>query len=440
MSKKQKTVRPPANSFDRTDYLAAVPLFFICFITFLMFLMDITMPQMASYQYETYPSLFRGANILICICGILYFAINVFSKKLTLPSGLTLVGFVFFVVFLALMFASTFVNGFGEKALHGVSFRNIGVFHLLAFFLIYFGATYCLRSEFLKEAGLRFFAVTADLIAVSVLFDRYISEIAAFQEKKDISAIFFNGNHYGYFLVMAILLGSAMFLYAASRFTCGLGLVTLLLNLLILAMNGSLGCMLAVFIGLLLTLLVTWRAYREALRRNLILLAVVLIPVAVYGVVTGMLASLIQDITGVVSTGDESAGHNRWLLWQITMEHIASRPFLGYGCEGLSETLMDLTGRANPHNEILAYAAQFGVPAAVAYVIGFGCVLADFVIRKRNSWTAAAGFLAASGYFLSSLFGVTMFYTLPFFFIFMGLAAGAVQIANDTIKERKLAR
>jgi len=120
------------------------------------------------------------------------------------------------------------------------------------------------------------------------------------------------------------------------------------------------------------------------------------------------------------TTGDESAGHNRWLLWQITMEHIASRPFLGYGCEGLSETLMDLTGRANPHNEILTYAAYFGIPAALLYAAGVLITVINGIRSGEHASMTAA--FAAAAYFISSMFGVSMFYTTPFLFVLLGLS------------------
>ena len=140
-----------------------------------------------------------------------------------------------------------------------------------------------------------------------------------------------------------------------------------------------------------------------------------------------------DDVSAIIHQSEyaTAAGHNRWLLWTETWKYIIKKPLLGYGCEGLSDVLMDSLGRANPHNEVLAYAAQFGIPAAVFYTLSIIALLTRPFLKHKNAETkngvsmdgsCCAGLLAAFGYFISSLFGVTMFYTLPFFFIFLGLS------------------
>ena len=167
---------------------------------------------------------------------------------------------------------------------------------------------------------------------------------------------------------------------------------------------------------------------------SLIVLAVIsiLIP-GKADVISGTFSSLINDVSAVLHQSEDAAaaGHNRWLLWTETWKYIVKKPLLGYGCEGFSDVLMDSLGRANPHNEVLAYAAQFGIPAAMFYVLSIMALLIRPFLKHKNAETkngdsmdgsCCAGLLAAFGYFISSLFGVTMFYTLPFFFIFLGLS------------------
>ena len=35
--------------------------------------------------------------------------------------------------------------------------------------------------------------------------------------KKELSAVFFNGNHYGYFILMAVLIGLGYYLFSSNR-------------------------------------------------------------------------------------------------------------------------------------------------------------------------------------------------------------------------------
>ena len=133
---------------------------------------------------------------------------------------------------------------------------------------------------------------------------------------------------------------------------------------------------------------------------------------------------IFKEAMTVLRGGDTTyIGHGRWTLWEITLGYIADAPFFGYGCEGLSETLYDYVEIANPHNEPLTYAASFGIPAAVLYVLGcISAILKGFRGDKAGNSCMIAAF-AAMGYLLSSLFGVAVFYTAPYFFILMGLAA-----------------
>ena len=75
-------------------------------------------------------------------------------------------------------------------------------------------------------------------------------------------------------------------------------------------------------------------------------------------------------------------------------------------------------------------AGLFRIPAAVLYTAG--CLSAIISgLRRRSSvdsqdkqeHSRVIAAFAALGYLISSLFGVAMFYTVPYLFIFMGLAA-----------------
>ena len=78
---------------------------------------------------------------------------------------------------------------------------------------------------------------------------------------------------------------------------------------------------------------------------------------------------------------------------------------------------------SDPHSELLGYAAAYGIPAALLYVAGVVSVIIRSIQRSGTNGAAQkAACMAAAGYFLSSLVGVGMFYTLPFFFILLGLA------------------
>lgn len=432
---KNETQAPIERS--RSDYLCVLPVLFMSLMTFIMLLMDITTPSMDQGQYTAYPSLFTFFNGCIFASYAVFFGIQVFIRKKASrasqpdskkPSLSLRISMISFGLFMLLVIASTFVNGFGDKAIHGVSFRNIGIFHIMGFILIYMGMSACIKRDSFRTAMLIMFSVVSDLVATAALTDRFLLPIAAFREKKDLSAIFFNGNHYGYFLVMALLIGLGLFLYSSDIRVRAIGVLGLVLNSIVLALNGSLGCLIGAFFGMLFTLVITFLTRRDVIKLNLAVLGAFAVLFFVLAASTGMMTELFRDASEILSGSDSasSAGHNRWLLWTTTFEYIKKKPLLGYGCEGLSDILMNDLHRGNPHNEVLSYAAQFGVPAALAYVTGcISWIVAAVKDMKSSGGAYAASYgpalIASVGYFASSLFGVTMFYTVPFFFIFMGI-------------------
>ena len=409
-----------------SDYLAIMPGLLMCLMVLMMVVMDVTVPEMSAKQYDDFPVLFRVLNYSAVICGAGYLAVLAYKKAIhfTLTHAL-------FASFLLCIAISTAVNGLGDEAIHGLPYRNIGILHMVAFIIIYMGASSLInRNAFIEFIMLLYIAI-ADFIGLAVLFDRYIGHIPAFHEKKDISAIFFNGNHYGYFLVMAVMIGLGYFMLSNGvKMTAG-G-ISAVLNALLLILNHSTGCILAasaVSVAACLFVILKDKGHRQ--KAWIVLGALILGIVAAYIAspdIRKELEAFSEDLVAVMSnSASGSAGHNRMKVWMLTAKYIAERPLFGHGCEGISLRLFSETAISNPHNEILTYAAYYGIPAAAVYVLGVLSVVttcikrhSDKRISKEPSTMIAC--MAATGYFISSITGVAMFYTAPFFFIFLGLA------------------
>ena len=412
------------------DLLAMVPGILLCCMTVMMLLSDL-MTDDFQLQYDLYPKLFRYADAAAVVCGIAYFCVllaNQTRRKLLVRRIRTERTWLYFALFLIYIFISTCINGFTNEAIHGIPYRNIGVFNMVSFVLLYMGISSCIRTETMRKIVLISIAAAADAIAVSAVYDLYVGEIISYRAKKELSAIFFNGNHYGYFLVIAVLIGFGLMLYA-DRALLAVGVVTSALNMIMLMVNHSLGCILAVVIVIMVTSAAVLIGDVDRRRRLLIILGVAI----VFFILAWLLSENIRDEfsvlykdAGSILAGDAkgSEGHNRIKIWRRTWGYITEKPLFGYGCEGMSERLYIGTGISNPHNELLTYAAYYGIPAAIAYLIGVTSVFANYLRRKNK---AEAGqkiaCIAAAGYFISSVTGVAMFYLTPFFFVLLGISA-----------------
>lgn len=425
---------------DIAEYIAILPGVLMCAMLVIMLMLDVVMPGMDVRQYEVFPNMFTFMDHVICAGGLLCIGIAVKRRELHFRKTDPL-----FAAFALLIIVSTFANGFNMMTIDGVPYRFIGILNMFAFMLIYMGVTGSIKSGTFRRYILLGYLFTADLIGAAALYDKLTGGIAAFHEKKEISAIFFNGNHYGYFLLMAILVGLGYYLFDSERGCAAgsdhikagradpaavFGAFSAALNMVLLAVNHSLGSILALIAVLICTAIIIFIRDHKYIKKMAALAAVLIVVFAAAVIVSPALRKeftvLAGDIGAILSsTAEGSVGHRRLQMWTLTAGYISEKPLLGYGCEGIAFMLYEAMKVSDPHCETLAYAAYYGIPAALLYVAGVtGVIITSLRRTDSNSVQEKAACMAAAGYFISSFVGVGMFYTLPFFFIMLGLSLG----------------
>ena len=135
-------------------------------------------------------------------------------------------------------------------------------------------------------------------------------------------------------------------------------------------------------------------------------------------------SQLFTDVEKIATGAEDAnrAGTSRWGLVTATVRYISEHPLLGFGLEGIGNRLVSDVGTDRPHCEYLQYAAFFGIPAAVSYVLGvFHVFLNGLKHRYELGLYTKAALVAAFGYLVSAAFGNTMYYTAPYLFILLGL-------------------
>ena len=427
-SKEISSENEPASK--SSGWLYSLPGILLCLAAIAMLVMDVASAGMVEKQYVIYPVICRTVMVIstvLMLSQAIWNGSDCFHKP-DLTMGL-------FAGFALCMIISTCINGFSEEALFGMPYRYVGVIDLIVFMAAYMGCSRRVTSEKLRHTFLIFFVLTADLICGVFLYDWFISDIPSISSENAVSAIFFHDNHYGYFLVMAVMISAGYFMYGSIA-AAAAGLLSLGLNLLALAVNRTAGCFIAVVAAMVIIIIYTV-LFQKKYSGRAAFLAAAFIAGAVFLVAASEalhddLILLVREVIEILHGGDAIyAGHGRWRLWEITADYISDEPLFGYGCEGISDILYDYTEITSPHNEPLTYAAFFGIPAAVLYTAGSITAVIFGLSRRKTAGeqdgegdhsTEIAAF-AALGYLISSLFGVAMFYTVPYLFILMGLAA-----------------
>ncbi len=416
--------------------LAAAPGHLMCIITLGMLAADLMLPAMANLQYTVYPMLYRIQTLIAVLCCLIYIWIRRDAAGNSFLSDGPDLSAMMFMAFAVFMMISTCINGFSREAMFGVQFRYIGVFDLLIFIIVYMGLSSRTVIEGSANSVLWSIILTADAIDIALLLSIPTENLEAFENKEGLSAVFFHGNHFGYFLVIALILSAGYYIYG-NILQMIAAVISMGLNFMMLVYNRSLGCLIAAAAVLVVMLLVSM--VRGQGRRRSFILTIWIIAAAAAALVCSSLLrvelyfTFREAVLILQGKGNQYMGHGRWKLWELTAEYIRQRPLFGYGCEGINEMLFAdstaINGVSNPHCEPLTYAAFFGIPAALFYI--GGCITAiakGFRSSNNAAGTANCSFIAAyaaAAYFISSLFGVAMFYTAPFFFVLLGISAGA---------------
>ena len=430
--------RKQSETIGKIDYLAVLPGLLMCLVIAVVLILDISMPEMSDKQYQTFQGLFRWLNLIAVISGLIVLASRstlFFKEKKQAPGHdrkLLLHPYTAFAAFAVCILISTCINGFTDEALKGIPYRNIGIILMMTMLLVYMGVTSSIESDPLRKIILVAYLAISVAVALAALCDRYIKRIPAFHAKKELSAIFFNGNHYAYFLAMAILIGIGYYIFGNSR-QAAAGASAAAVNMLVLVLNHTLGCILAVGVVMVIVSFAAVKKDRRYSRKIIMLWAFSAAAAAAVLVISPDIrrefAVFGRDIAGILSnTAKGSAGHNRLKMWRLTSKYIAERPWFGFGCEGISMEMYAKTAISNPHNEILTYAAYYGIPAAAFYTFGVLAVLVRRLLSYDSDMTGKIACMAAAGYFIASITGVAMFYTTPFFFVFLGISIRSLNI------------
>lgn len=421
-----------------TDYLAYMPGILMVGMIALTLFLDIVSPKMQSTQYEDFKNIFRVFDYVIITGGLIFLLTAAVKKRLRFC-----IRDYFFGAFMVCIIISTCINGLNHDAAFGIPVRYLGIFNMFAFIIIYMKVSGYIERVSFRHTVLMGFLTVADAVALSAIYEQYIGDIPAYQGKTGIAAIFVNSNHYGYFLAMAIMIGIGYYIHEGRK-KAAFGAFSAALNLFVLAINNTLGAMLSVGLCTVVTVILVLvsekksensiktaeiRALTETAKRALALATFGVIAVigviAVSEAVRNSIVVLFRDFGSIIagtSTGEEGSG--RWSVWQTVISYITEKPLFGFGCEGITMRLMEATGIGDAHCEPLTYAAYYGIPGALLYLTGVGAAAVRYFRNRHNLPPyCRIAFLGAAAYFISSLVGIPIFNTAPFFFIFMGMSA-----------------
>ena len=343
-----------------------------------------------------------------------------------------------FIVLLFLMFLWSAISCFFSSnialSFYGDNFRYEGFQTYIAYFGI-FCCGYMIRKANLVHRLILCFAGVATLLSLLVVIDNsWINEALKLTKN---AAVFHNINHFGYYICLAMMAVITLFIKKNSHIALYLlyGICFAFMTAA-LVQNTSFGPYIAVIVGLCGSLLLSiWRNKGERTRIIIAIIIFILVSIFMNVFVTKHLGrevdTLISGTTNIIKGSEEAAqaGSRRWPMWTNGVRFALDKPIFGYGPDNLGEKYREVGLKTDrPHNEIIQFSASLGFPAAILYLIALGIHFIQFFRnRKRLSVTMYGVIVAVGTYFVSSMFGNTMYYTTPFYAIMLGISGGLLK-------------
>lgn len=351
-------------------------------------------------------------------------SLKIYSRQNIISAGC-------FLAFFLLIFISTDVNGVSYYAYTGYSFHHETLVTYAGYVLFFLFPAGCIRTPKVKHFVICYAILTSMALGIAVLIDAFLIEIYPLRIAwaGGYSAVFYNPNHYGYYLSFTILLSAGAAAWSERLAWRIIGWISYAVQLVVLILNNTLGSYLAVFAGMILVCIME-RIVRQKLSRRTILLFcsffVISILVTLFN--ADILNSILEfgfDIRRLFGDDPDklNAGTGRAILWYYTLIYISEKPLLGYGVEGIADRLSRDCELTRPHNVYMEFAAFFGVPAALCFITGIFHNFLNGLKQKLSLDIDTMTALAATFSFaFSALFGISIFYTTPYFFMLIGLS------------------
>ncbi len=323
----------------------------------------------------------------------------------------------FFIIMLAWIFISALMAENKEYAFLGSYFRQNGYRTYLIYASIYICGKNIRKMNLKRIIFWTFGSVASfqNLLILSKYLGYYGSNVGAF----------YNSNHSGYFIMMAIFALSGLIITGKKVLERIIAVLLYSFNIWCLIINNTFGCYLAVIMGILFLITISFIKYRKILI-SVICITILFIGISIFtdmktDIVSNNFGITGNDINKISSNAEDMgrAGSGRWKLWIEAVGCIKDNPIFGCGPENIVHVVKS---SSEPHNEFLQMAAEYGIPSVILYILALIFMMINKIktLRKNDDYINSSGSIIFA-YLVSSFFGVMLFYTTVFYYLFLGM-------------------
>lgn len=416
-------------------------------VIFILLLLWMIIPVLQSFD-ETYDILLiKKYNLsLMKVTGVAGIALGIYfaSEKIKQAKDKKeiikeLLPIFIFVLYMIWTLISCILSPNRELAFKGTSYRKEGYIMYLIY-AGYFFCAYLLESKKLRKILLNIFVIVSIfLIIISRAYFTVLKYTDIFLYNTPDKSVFAQFNHYGYYLMMSLMCALGLFITEKNKILKVVYLVAYTVIGYALIFNNTFGCYLATAI-----VLIAYCIYALVKKRDR---AVALIATAIFIILSftvtkndknlayenmsGLVSDIKTIITKVFNIEEDSpeleesfekAGTSRMSLWKNGIKFMMERPIIGYGPENLKEKYKSVSiNQDRPHNLLIQLATTSGIPGMILYVTAVGIIVVRGIKNLiKNNESGKIFLIIVIAYLISAMFGNSMYYTSPYYFIFLG--------------------
>ncbi|MBE6160209.1 MAG: O-antigen ligase family protein [Lactobacillales bacterium] len=338
-----------------------------------------------------------------------------------------------------------FTSFFSERislSLFGEGYRREGLFT----YFLYSGVLLLgimLKNKKLLLKTFNNFLFVQIIVAIIALINNSFT-YSLMNNQEPYTGIFSQFNHYGYYLMFGVLLSIFMFLDNNKLYKKILYLIIYGLLLYTLIMNDTFGSFLAIFVTFIL-IIIYYIFIKKKIKILIPIISIfILVSMCTYkynqNVVCRNIKGLLVDLKIVNEVVKETKkvdkknknkklykinyiGTTRGTLWRYGFKYIGNSPIVGKGIESTYYLYpKDNINQSRPHNILIQFGIFTGIPGIILYILFIGSILIRNLkkIKILDNLNIFSLFIVVC-YLISSMFGNSMFYTSPYFLIFLGI-------------------
>lgn len=415
-------------------------------LLFLWMAMPIVQTIRVVYKIVNLDEIYMALMKITGIVGIGIGILSVFDKiknsedrKNTIKELLPIFIFVLYMIWTLI---AALNSPYKRTAFHGNFYRQEGYYMYLNY-AGYFFCAFLLKNKKLRKIILNTFIIVSLYLIFTTrttLGGQRFENI--FANMHIDAAVFAQFNHYGYYLMMTLMCSLGLFMNEKNKPFKIAYIIAFTIIGYALIYNDTFGCYLATSV-----ILIAYGIYSLIKKKDRKLIFTAILIFAILSCIifkdnenlafknikifADDVTTIVLKITGIkiegldkeqINEDFEKTGTTRMALWINGIKFMLNSPIIGYGPDNLRPMYAELNiEQDRPHNLLIQLATTSGIPGMLLYVVAVGIIVVKGISRLlKNNENGKIFLIIVATYLVSAMFGNSMYYTSPYFFIALG--------------------